>query len=243
MLSDADVRRPDWTFRGKPAEIGYALYHALEEEQRAAIEAPWALTEAARILSLAQSAFGELRGLLAGLDDALLDRTPAAGEWSLRETLAHAIGVERSYRANTEYSVTRTASDPVLMPAERRPQPDPADTAGGGLAILGRFAQRRAETDASFAGLDEAALARPSMWGGFEVDVRHRLHRFASHLAEHTNQCEKAVRALDAFGGDARSIAKRIGATRGLHERRTDAARLRALDAALAEKARIARRG
>ena len=240
MLSDADLLRPAWTFRGKPAEIGYALYHALEEEQRAAIDAPLAATGAARILSLAQSAFGELRGLLAGLDDALLDRTPAAGEWSLRETLAHVIGVERSYRANTEYSVTRTASDPVLMPTERRPQPDPVDTAGGVGDIVARFAMRRAETDASFAALDEAALARPSMWGGFEVDVRHRLHRFASHITEHTNQCEKAVRALDAFGGDARSVAKRIGTMRGLHERRTDPARLQALDLALEEKACVA---
>jgi hypothetical protein len=238
-LSDAELDG-EWTFRAVAMDLRYALYHALEEEQRAVIDAPQAATEAARILSLAQSAFGELRGLLAGLDDVLLDRAPAPGEWSLRETLAHMIGVERSYRANTEYSVTRTASDPVLMPTERRPRPDPADTAGGVVDILARFARRRAETDATLAALDEAALARPSMWGGVEVDVRHRLHRFASHLAEHTNQCEKAVRAQDAFGGDGRSIAKRIGAMRGLHERRTDAARLRALDVALAEKARIA---
>jgi len=238
VLSDADLLRPAWTFRGKPSEIGYALYHAIEEEQRAAIDAPPSATEAARILSVAQSAFGELRGLLAGLDDVLLDRVPGSGEWSLRETLAHAIGVERSYRANTEYSLTRTASEPLLMPTERRPQPDPADTAGSVRDVVARFAQRRVETDASLAALDEAVLARPSMWGGFEVDVRHRLHRFASHIAEHTNQCEKAVRALDAFGGDARSIVKRIGTLRGLHERRTDPARLQALDAALDEKVR-----
>jgi len=79
------------------------------------------------------------------------------------------------------------------------------------------------------------------MWSGAEVDVRHRLHRFASHIAEHTNQCEKTVRALDAFGGDARSIAKRIGVMRGLHERQTDPVTRRALDAAMEQKALIAR--
>ncbi|MDP9246325.1 MAG: DinB family protein [Chloroflexota bacterium] len=204
------------------------------------VEAPRPPTEAPWILSLAQSALGELRGLLAGLDDALLDRAPAEGEWSLRETLAHAIGVERSYRANTSYSVTRVGADPVLMPTERRPAPDPGDTAGGVLDILGRFAARRAETDAAFATLDEAALARPTVWGGYDVDVRHRLHRFASHITEHAYQCEKAIRALDAYGGDARAICRRIGAMRGLHERRSDPVTLRALDAALEEKARIA---
>jgi hypothetical protein len=221
-------------------DLRYALYHALEEEQRAAIGASTELREAARILSLAQYAFGSLRGLLAGLDVALLDLEPAPGEWSVRATLAHAIGVERSYRTNTEYSIARTVAEPVLMPAERRPKADPADTEGGIPEILTRFAARRAETDASLAATDESALARPTMWGGAEVDVRFRLHRFGSHIAEHTYQCEKAVRALGAFGGDARAIVMRIGALRGLHERRTDPARLRALDAALEETARLA---
>ena len=73
-----------------------------------------------------------------------------------------------------------------------------------------------------------------------EVDVRFRLHRFASHIAEHTYQCEKAIRALGAYGGDARAICRRIGAMRGSHERRSGGATLGALDAALAENARIA---
>ena len=158
----------------------------------------------------------------------------------MRETLTHAIRVERSYRTNVEYSMARSAAEPVLMPAERRPQPDPADTAGGTLDILLRFAMRRAETDASLAQRDPAGLARPTMWDEIEVDVRFRLHRFASHIAEHAYQCEKAIRALDAYGGDARTICRRIGAMRGMHERRTDPARLRALDAALEDKARIA---
>jgi uncharacterized damage-inducible protein DinB len=224
-------------------DLAYALYHALEQEQRAVIDAPPAPTEAAQILSLGQSAFGELRGLLAGLTDTLLDRAPAPGDWSLRETLAHAIEVERSYREQCLYSAGRSAAEPVKMPEERRPTPDPAHTAGGIAEILQRFAEQRAATDATLAALDETALSRPTFWGGAEVDVRHRLHRFASHIAEHTNQCEEAVRALSAFGDDARSIAKRIGAMRGLHERRTDPATLRALDAALAEKARTATGG
>jgi len=240
MLADDDLGREAWTFRGKAMAHGYALYHALEEEQRAVIAAPRAATESARILTLAQGAFGDLRGLLAGLDDALLDRAPAAGEWSLRETLAHAIGVERSYRTNTEYAIARSAVEPVLMPSERRPKPDPADTAGEMIEIVARFAARRAETDAALGTVADSDLARPTMWGGAEVDVRHRLHRFASHIAEHAYQCEKVIRALDAYGGDARAICRRIGALRGLHERRSDAAALRALDAALEEKVRIA---
>ena len=149
--------------------------------------------------------------------------------------------MERTYRASTAYAVHRSASEPVLMPTERRPPPDPQDTVGGAIDIVSRFARHRAETDAALAALDAGALARPTVWSGFAVDVRHRLHRFASHLAEHTFQCEKAIRSLGAFGGDARAITMRIGSMRGLHERRSDPARMHALDAALEEKARIAR--
>ncbi len=201
-------------------DLRYALYHALEEEQRAAIGAPTDPREAARILSVAQYAFGSLRGLLAGLDDSVLDREPTAGEWPIRRTLVHTIGGERSYRVQVEYY--------------------PVDTAGGALAILARFAGHRDATDRALADLPETALGRPTIWSDAEVDVRFRLHRFGSHIAEHAYQCEKAVRALGAFGGDARAIVMRIGALRGLHERRTDPARLRALDAALEETAQLA---
>ena len=86
--SDAELGR-EWTFRGVTMDVGYAMYYALEEEQRAVIDGPHAPTESARILSLAQSAFGDLRGLIAGLDDDVLDHAPADDQWSLRETLAH----------------------------------------------------------------------------------------------------------------------------------------------------------
>ena len=197
--------------------------------------------EASRILTLAQIAFGSLRGLLAGVDDDLLDRAPAAGEWSLRETLVHAISVERSYHANTQHALVRGGEEPLTLPADRRPKPDPADTSGGMLEIIAAFAARRAETDAALAGLGEEQLTRPSKWGPYEVahhvDVRFRLHRFASHIVEHGVQCEKAVASLGIALTDPRAVVRSIGAMRGTHERRSSRAVLDALDAALLARA------
>jgi DinB superfamily len=197
--------------------------------------------EASRILTLAQIEFGRLRGVLAPIDDELLDRAPAEGEWTLRETLAHAIGVERSYRANTEHALVRRDDDPLTLSAERRPQPDPGDTSGGVLDIVAAFAARRAETDAALAGLTEAQMVRPSQWGPYEVphriDVRFRLHRFASHIVEHAVQCEKTIIALGVTLNDPGAVARSIGATRGAHERRSSSAVLDTLDAALIARA------
>jgi hypothetical protein len=230
-----------WRDVDPPALAGYAFYNALEEEQMAIAALPPDSDEASRILTLAQIAFGRLRGLLAAVDDDLLDRPPAAGEWSLRETLAHTIGVERSYRANTQHALVRGDDEPLTLPAERRPKPDPADTSGGVLDILAAFAARRAETDAGLVGLDAEQLVRPSQWGPYEVphriDVRFRLHRFGSHIVEHTVQCEKTLGSLGITLNDPRAVVRDIGAARGAHERRSSRATLDALDVALHARA------
>jgi hypothetical protein len=159
----------------------------------------------------------------------------------VRETLVHAIEVERSYRANTQHALVRRDSEPLKLPPERRPKPDPADTSGGVLDILAAFAARRAETDSALAGLDPDQMMRQSQWGPYDVshqvDVRFRLHRFASHIVEHTVQCEKTVAALGVALSDPRAVVMAIGATRGAHERRSSRAVLDALDAALIARA------
>jgi len=191
--------------------------------------------------------------MLADVDDELVDREPAVGEWSLRQTLAHTIGVERSYRANTEFALVRADGDPLSLPQDpdvpvrtptgeyRRPRPDPADTAGGVLDIVAAFARRRAETDDSLSTLSETQLRRPSQWGAAQdpavIDVRFRLHRFASHIVEHTVQCEKTALSLGVTLNDPRAVVRSIGAMRGAHERRSPRAVLDALDAALLAKA------
>jgi uncharacterized damage-inducible protein DinB len=224
-----------------PAFATYALFNALEEEQMAAVALAPDPDEASRILTLAQIAFGRLRGLLAGVDDELLDRAPAEGEWSLRETLVHAISVERSYRANTQHALVRGSDEPLTLPDDRRPKPDPEDTSGGALDIIAAFAARRAETDAVLVGLSEEQLTRPSKWGPYEVahnvNVRFRLHRFASHIVEHTVQCEKTIASLGVRLNDQRAVVSAIGAARGAHERRSPRSTLDALDAALIARA------
>ena len=230
-----------WRDVDPPALAGYAFFNALEEEQMAAAALAPDGDEASRILTLAQIAFGRLRGLLDGVGDDLLDRAPAEGEWSIRRTLEHAISVERSYRANTQHALVRGDDEPLTLPAERRPKPDPADTRGGVTSIVAAFAARRAETDAVLVGLDARQLVRPSQWGPYEVphniDVRFRLHRFASHIVEHTVQCEKTIAALGVTLNDPRAVVRDIGAARGAHERRSGRSVLDALDAALLARA------
>src|SRR5262245_4227199 len=86
-LDDQALARP-WSWRGRPMDVRFALYRTLEDAQEihtrvCADPHP----ESRRILALAQRAFGDLRGLLAGLPTDLLDAAPRADEWPVRETL------------------------------------------------------------------------------------------------------------------------------------------------------------
>src|SRR5258706_13484406 len=101
--TDADLVRA-WNWPGKgAADIRNAFFYLLMEDQNALVAAATPMKEADRILVLAQRAFGDLRGLLLAIPDALLDRQPAPGEWSGRKTMDHTIRGKRSYRANTRH--------------------------------------------------------------------------------------------------------------------------------------------
>src|SRR5207245_1507663 len=110
----------------------------------------------------------------------------------VRQTMEHTIRVERSYRAQTQFALLRREDEPLLLPPERRPKADPADTSGDALAITLAMAKRRAETDAALASTVATDLVRPTQWSAldtpFDVDVRFRLHRFGAHIVEHTHQ-------------------------------------------------------
>jgi len=171
--------------------------------------------ESRRILALAQRAFGDLRGLLVGLPDDLLDRAPREGEWTTRETLRHVFLIERRYAAQTRWATERTNADPIRLGDDRRPTPAQIDVTGSVGQILARLGEVRAATNQSLGDLAPAVLARPSSWVGYRVDVRFRLHRFPAHLIEHTIQCEKTLDALGWRPTEGRHIVRRLASLLG----------------------------
>ena len=253
VLSD-DALAAGWSWRGGALQLRDALYRSLGDERDAlvAARARWerdtATTDAERILVLADRALGSLRGLLVGLDDALLDRLPSPGEWTLRETLRHLLDVERRYATNTSHAVHRRDDerlsldlhDPGMAPSE------PAETTGGFDRVVEKLVAARDRSDALLGATPNAALQRPSRWSNVDVSVRFRLHRFGEHLVEHTIQCEKTLEAIGERQGEARRIVRHIWADRAeLEAVDGDADTIDSLDAAHEERTTVlhARRG
>lgn len=213
---DHDVLSRPWSWQGGTIDVRYALYRALEEAQEAAVRVgAEPHPESRRILALAQRAFGDLRGLLAGLPADVLDAVPSAGEWSIRTTLHHLLVVERRYALQTLYAVERTDIEPVRIPEDRLPTPAQLDDRGDVATLLARLGEARAETDRRLGGLPAAGLLRPTIWVKIDVDVRFRLHRFAAHLVEHAVQCEKTLAALGWRMTEGRRIVRHVTAALG----------------------------
>ena len=240
LIADQRCSEP-WRWPGHsgwPLQVRDALYRSLEEELAAVAAQNPPAGEAARLLAAGQRAWGELRGLLVGLPDGLLDEHPEGvetGEWTLRQVLAHVLLVERRYREQVEYALERSDQDPV----RREPQAAvrSSEEEGGMLEWIERLARQR-DVAATLAEIRPEQLLRPAVWAGYEVDVRFRLLRFAGHLVEHTVQAERLLARRQHRIGEAHLIVRRISAARGAHELSTPAQELAALDAAHVERAR-----
>src|SRR5215510_1449050 len=134
---DEHVLSQPWTWRGGKMDARYELYRALEEAQAAVIAAGVA-SESRRILALAQRAFGDLRGLLVGVPDELLDKPPRPGEWPVRDVLRHVLWVERRYALQTEYAIQRNDADPMRIADARLPGLDQIDVSGDVATVRSR---------------------------------------------------------------------------------------------------------
>lgn len=239
-LDEAALARP-WSFRGRPMDVRYALYRTVEEAQEALVGvAARPLPESRRILSLAQRAFGDLRGLLIGLPVHLLDEAPRENEWPVRETLRHVLLVERRYALSTLHAIARADADPLRLPDERLPAAAAMDVTGGIGEVLARIGDARAETNRQLGDVAPAAMTRPAVWAGHDVDVRFRLHRFAAHLVEHTIQCDKTLAALGWRPTEGRRIVRRLAALVGEIEGLGGTAEAREIETRLAERLRAA---
>src|SRR5262245_46975493 len=163
-LDEPALARP-WRFRDKPMDVRFALYRTLEDAQEALVAlAARPHSESRRILALAQAAFGDLRGLVIGMPDDVLNKTPREGEWSVGEVLRHVLAIEQRYAIQTLWAVERADSDSMRVPADRLPPTTPPEIPGGASEILARIGQARAETDRSLGALSPGQMLRPTQW-------------------------------------------------------------------------------
>lgn len=166
--------------------------HALQVEHTLRSMLGWQHTKVQMILDAAERTRGDLLASLVGLTDDDLDVAPVepAGEWTLRQILAHLVAVEHSYRINTLYAVDqfRKHEPHGNLPGNNNPE----RWLGLGLdQLLTELDDARSRTLTEVAGLPDDVLQAPTVWSGLALDVNFRLMRFSHHEREHAAHIRK----------------------------------------------------
>ncbi len=231
-LADADLERP-WNWEEYDEGVRFAFFRTYEELRELAVELRSQRQQMARPQSMAQhqlaqyhAAYQDLRAVVLGVDDELALRPPAEGEWSLRDTLVHVIRTERAFFAVTHYAVERVRAQargeperPLALPDEGwdafwKAANDRFDTLredGPFLALLDYYDQLHQRVLTYFASLTDRQLEAPAVyWESTPMEVAFRLHRFDSHLRQHTIQIGKSLHLLVGPPNEARRLLRLI---------------------------------
>ena len=189
-------------------ELRYGFYriHELLEAAITAIEVGRSATGGEPIgpavppLAAMAAARWELHAVLAPLRDDDWDADPGGGEWTIRRTVAHIIGSQRSYGwYNAWYLTNGVVGAEVERPSDDRFPPEPTDDedgAGDPATVLARFDEIVDANLAASAGLATDAMGISARWSGIPVTIDFRLGRYGSHIREHTVQVDKTLAML-----------------------------------------------
>ena len=225
-FTDTDLERP-WVWKDYEEGIRFAFFRICEqlcelaarlEVERAA--SPQPLTVAQRILGQYHTAYCDLKAILLGVTDEQAARIPAEGEWPLREVLAHivqadrgfltvnALGLEHLRKGNTEsFQITEEIWNNFWAAA---PFNDLSEN-GSLSQIQAYHATLHERILREFASLTDTDLfLMIRYWEKEPLPLEFRLHRFSSHMRQHTIQAEKTFAMLSLPPSETHRLLRTI---------------------------------
>ena len=225
-LTDADLERP-WTWCDYDEGVRFAFFRTYESLRDLAVKladerrkAGLPQTQAQHILAQYQSAFNDMEAVILGVTDEQAVQPPAEGEWPLRTVLRHFVEAEGTFFAITSYAVQRARAQdgrPLALSDEGWDAfwaGDPYEAlaeSGSFSELLAYYRGLHERVLETFAGVSDAELDEPVVfWESQPMPVRFRLHRFESHLRQHTIQMDKALVAPGLASGEARRLVRMV---------------------------------
>jgi uncharacterized damage-inducible protein DinB len=225
QLTDPDLDRP-WKWREYEEGVRFAFFRTYEQlsELSAHLEvervaSPHPLTVAQRILGQYHAATLDLQAVLLGVTDEVAAQAPAEGEWSLRHALAHIIQTDRGFFANINYGLerARTGDGRALEMTEDIWNNFWSSAPFAELSERGTFTEIQSYHTAlhprilhTFSGISTEELRLPIYFWEGQMPLEFRLHRFSSHLRQHTIQIDKTLVMLGLPPSEARRLLRMV---------------------------------
>jgi hypothetical protein len=224
--ADSDLDR-DWAWGAYDTEgVRFAFFRTYEELRELAIKtagersARGLIPSAAqRILAQYHAAYRDLQAALLGIGPDEENLVPTKDEWPVRQTVAHIVLADMGFFGVVKYALDRHRTGDG-RPAEIHEEAWDAMLEMDEDAIKALLDSPLAELQAyyqmlhervlnEFADISDEELAVPSLyWEGCELSLQFRLHRFDSHVRQHTIQIEKALPAIGCPPTEARRLSR-----------------------------------
>ena len=221
----------EWKWKDHDKEgIRFAFFVTLQELRQLAVTLSTpssslraAPTPAQHILSQYHAAYMDLQAALLGVSDAEAEQIPAEGEWQARKVYAHVLGAEFGFTAAIRYALElhragKWTIDPI--PESEYPRLYAiSDEEYGELMegpLSGMLAHHRnfhEQILEEFSSIQAHELDLPStFWEETRFPIRHRLHRYEAHFAQHTVQIDKTLAAIGQGPNESKRLLRKIHA-------------------------------
>lgn len=227
-IADSDLERA-WAWGVYDSEgVRFAFFRTYEELRELAAEIAGQRAASGRHPSMAQrilgqyhAAYRDLQAALLGVEDAYADLAPAEGEWPIRRVSAHIVGADIGFFVVVRYALDRQrAGDgrPAQVPDEAWESILGQDISSleaildGPLpGIEAYYEELHQRILSELSSIRDKELSTPSMyWESTEMSLRFRLHRFDSHLRQHTVQVDKTLSALGRAPSEVRRLLRLV---------------------------------
>jgi hypothetical protein len=223
-LSELDLER-DWTWKDHDSEgVRFAFFVTLQELRQLAVMLATLRakpTAAQHILGQYHAAYLDLQAAVLGLSNEDAERSPAEGEWSVKQAYSHILGTDFGFSAVVRFALEGHRSNSWTIdriPDKEYPRLYGLSEEAYDALMESPFDQVLASHRAlhgrildEFSTISNLELDLPStFWEDTRFPIRHRLHRYEAHFTQHTVQIDKTLAAIGQPPSEAKRLLRRI---------------------------------
>jgi len=223
-LSEKDLEIA-WKWKDHDEEgIRFAFFVTLQELRQLAVTLSTLRsqpTPAQHILSQYHAAYVDLQAALLGVSKEDAELSPAEGEWSVHKAYAHILNTEIGFTATVHYALEghRAGSwKPEQMSDEDEPRVSKMTEDEYQTLMKSPYQEMRSyhrklhsEIIQEFNTITDTELDLPStFWEETRFPIRHRLHRYEAHFAQHTIQIDKTLVAIGLAPSESKRLLRKI---------------------------------
>lgn len=223
-FSEKDLER-EWKWKDHDEEgIRFAFFVTLQELRQLAVDLSARHpkpTPAQRILSQYHAAYMDLQAAIFGLSEEDADKVPAEGEWPVRRVYAHILGTDFGFTAVVRYALEghragswkpeRMSDDDEIRIIGMSEEEYKTLTVGSLERMLAYHREFHPAIIQEFSRITDEELDLPStFWEEARFPIRHRLHRYEAHYAQHTVQIDKTLVTIGRAPSESKQLIRKI---------------------------------